>query len=154
MNYDSSFSRLHVREHAVTDVLEGALGDRNHDAVVEIGCDQTGRVQAGHTGQSVQQVGKDRRVHEQKRLDVVVNERLEEDRSADRCSRADNDGQNDHDKAQDVALDDHGEQALCRSLGCLRVRRTHFRIHLVEIRHLPRLPSAAMQRLPDRSGWF
>lgn len=76
--------RLHVREHAVTDVLEGALGDRNHDAVIEIGCDQTGRVQAGHAGQSVQQVGKDRRVHEQKGLAVVVNERLEEDRSADR----------------------------------------------------------------------
>lgn len=146
--------RLHVREHAVTDVLEGALGDCNHDAVVEIGCDQTGRVQAGHAGQSVKQVGKDRRVHEQKGLDAVVNERLEEDRSADRDGCADDDGQNDHDKAQDVALDDHGEQALCRFLGCLRVRSTHFRVHLVEIRHLPRLPSAAMQRLPDKSGWF
>ena len=69
---------LHVGKHVITDFLQRALSDNGHDAVIQQRCEYASQIDRSHQAQHPRQAGKIRHRLEKKRLDIVINQRLQE----------------------------------------------------------------------------
>ena len=72
---------LHALEHFVAHLLEDALRDRNHDAVIQEGRNNAHQIHQRHERDRVDQAGKDRRGLQQQRRDIVVDQHAQEHRT-------------------------------------------------------------------------
>ena len=118
--------QLLVGEHLVADLLEHALLHVDQEPLGEPGAEGADRVQAGHGGQHLDQRGPVGVVETHDRQDVVVDQRLQEQRGSSLRGRRHQDADH-HDGDLDLEFEDVAEQALDgarRRLGALEQRAT------------------------------
>ena len=110
---------LHVDEQVVAQTFQGALGDLGHGAVLDEDGQDTHAVEAGHTGDGMQQAGEIVALFGQQGQDVAVDQSLHKQGALDLSEHAEQNAAQHQDDLELVLLHHVGQDALEHLSGVL-----------------------------------